>query len=123
MAPQQRIIAAVVSLTIFVLVIDLVRRKKLGEEFSWLWLLAGAALVVAATTDKLYDVVAKVTGIVTPTSIAFFFGIVFLILVCLQLSMKLSENRTHIRNLAQKMTLLEDEVRKVKAGVQGAKEE
>ena len=110
-----RIIAVVVSVGLFVLIIDLVRRKKLGEELSWLWLLAGVMLVVTATLDSVYLLISRVTGIVTPTSIVFFFGIVFLLLVCLQLSIKLSENRNQVKNLAQKLALFENELRAAKA--------
>lgn len=107
---QQRILAVVVAVGLLAFIVDLVRRKKLTEEFSILWLLAGTVILVTATTDKVYNFISALTGIVTPTSIAFFFGIVFLLGVCLQLSMKLSENKTRIKDLAQKLALYEQEL-------------
>jgi hypothetical protein len=93
----------VFALTVFVLVIELVRRRELGEDFSWAWLLGGAALVAAASTEQVFVWLGRLTGIVEPTSIVFFFGIAFLMFVCLQLSVKLSENRTRIKNLSQQL--------------------
>ena len=111
---HQKIVMAIFALAVFVLVVELVRRKKLGEEFSWAWLLGGVALVVAASTEHVFVWLGRLTGIVEPTSIVFFFGIVFLMFVCLQLSIKLSENRTRIKNLAQQLAIQQQELERLR---------
>ena len=78
-------------------------------------MLAGVMLLVTAGTEKVYAFVSRLTGIVTPTSIVFFFGIVFLLFVCLQLSIKVSENRTQLKNLVQRLSLTETELRQARA--------
>jgi len=112
---QQKMFMAIFALVVFVFVVELVRRKKLGEEFSWAWLLGGVALVVAASTEQVFVWLGRLTGIVEPTSIVFFFGIVFLMFVCLQLSACLSDNRTRIKNLAQQLALQQQELERLRA--------
>ena len=38
---QQKIFAIIASVLIMLLVVELVRRRRLREEYSWLWLLTG----------------------------------------------------------------------------------
>lgn len=102
---RQRVISSLVSIIIFVVIVDLVRRKKLMEEFSWIWLLAGISIVIIAIWEDLLSLITRITGIVEPTSIVFFFGIVFLIAINLQLSIKLSKSRDEIKNIVQKISL------------------
>ncbi|MBN1353090.1 MAG: DUF2304 domain-containing protein [Candidatus Omnitrophica bacterium] len=108
-----KIVSILVSFVIFVVIIDLVRRKKLREELSLIWLLAGAVVVLIALWDKLLYLVSRITGIIAPTSAVFSFGILFLILVNLQLSSKMSRNEDYIKNLIQRLSLLEGRVKKM----------
>ena len=55
--------------------------------------------------------VGAVTGIIAPTSMVFAFGILFLILITLQLSIKTSKTQDDIKNLLQRIALLENELR------------
>ena len=112
---RQRIVSLIVAVLVFVVIVDLVRRKKLLEEFSWIWLLAGITIVIVAVWGNLLSVITRVTGIIAPTSIVFFFGIVFLILINLQLSIRLSKNREEIKNIVQKISLYEHDLETVKS--------
>ena len=41
MTPQLRYFSIVAGLIIFASIIELVRRRRLREEYSWLWMAAG----------------------------------------------------------------------------------
>ncbi|MCK4422496.1 MAG: DUF2304 domain-containing protein, partial [Candidatus Omnitrophica bacterium] len=110
----QKIISIVVALVVFIVIVELVRRKKLMEEFSWIWLLAGVIILLIAVWEKIFFLIANLTGIIAPSSIVFFFGIIFLILITLQLAMVLSKSRNDIKNLAQKISLYENELEDTK---------
>lgn len=111
---RQKIVSFIAAMIIFVVIVELVRRKKLMEEFSWIWLLAGVTIVIVAIWEDLLSMITRITGIVAPTSVVFFFGIFFLILINLQVSIKLSKNRDEIKNIVQKISLYEHELETTK---------
>jgi len=119
---KQKIISLILSLTIFVVIIYFVKQKKLTEEFSWIWLLAGVLIVTMAICNKFFFFITHITGIVEPTSIAFFFGIIFLILLNLLLSINVSKNQEILKNLVQKIALYENELGSVKTELENLKE-
>ena len=48
MPRQQRIVIISVSVLLMLVIFDLVRKRRLREEYSWLWLLAGGVIMIAA---------------------------------------------------------------------------
>lgn len=103
---KQRVIAITIAIATFIIIIELVRRKKLSEEFSVIWLLAGIIIILFAVWSDLLLFITRVTGIIAPTSIVFFFGIISLILINLQFSIKISKLQNQLKNLAQKQALM-----------------
>ena len=103
---RQKIVTIMIAISIFIIIIELVRKRKLREEYSWLWLFTGAALVVLTIR---YDLLIKLThllGAVLPTSTLFFCGLIFLMLVCIQFSIKISTLTNQVKDLVQEVTLL-----------------
>ncbi len=106
MPVRQQMVAIFMAILIFIVILELVRKRKLREEYSWLWLLTGALLVVLTVW---YDILIKVTyliGAILPTSTLFFFALIFLMLVCIQFSIKISKLTDQVKNLVQEVTLL-----------------
>jgi len=109
---HQKVFAVIVSLAIFVVIISLVRNRKLRAEYSWLWLATGFVIFVLVFW---YDLLVKLTaliGAVAPTTTLFIFGIVFLFLLSLHFAIKISELSDQVKNLAQKISLLEAQIEK-----------
>ncbi|MBI5789491.1 MAG: DUF2304 domain-containing protein [Candidatus Schekmanbacteria bacterium] len=104
---RQKIVAILISLFILGIIIELVRRRKLREEYSWLWLLTGVTLLVFSVWYDLLVAITHLIGAVLPTSTLFFFGLIFLILINLHYSLKISQLTNQVKNLAQKIALLE----------------
>ena len=107
---RQKIFAIIISLTLLIFIIELVRRKKLREEYSWLWLLTGAMILVLALWYDLLQGITHLIGAGLPTSTLFFLGLVFLILIAVQFSVKVSELNNQVKNLAQENGLLKNRV-------------
>ncbi|MBW1855543.1 MAG: DUF2304 domain-containing protein [Deltaproteobacteria bacterium] len=107
---QQKIFAIIVSVALLVFIIELVRRKRLREEYSWLWLLTGAIILILALWYDLLQWVTQLIGAALPTSTLFFLGLVFLILISIQFSVKVSELHNQVKNLAQEMGLLKNRI-------------
>jgi hypothetical protein len=67
--------------------------------------MAAFIVVTVALWDRLFLLITRVTGIVEPRSIVFFFGIVFLLLINLNLSIHLSKAKNDIKKIVQKVAL------------------
>lgn len=113
MTPQQRTFTLIIAFGILLLIIELVRRRRLREEYSWLWLLTGFVIVLLVLWDGLLKFIAHLTGIIAPQSIVFFFGSMFLILINIHYSVKISELSNQVKNLAQELAILRGELKEV----------
>ena len=107
---RQKILAISLSVGLIILIFELVRRKKLREEYSWLWMLTGVAIFILAIWYDLLIFITHFVGAVLPTSTLFFFGIFFLVLINLYFSVKVSTLSNQIKELAQKQALLESRI-------------
>lgn len=104
---RQKILALAVSITLLFIIVELVRRRRLGEEYSFLWIATGVVIVVLALWYGLLDRITRFIGAGLPTSTLFFFALIFLILVSLQFSVKISDLSKQVKTLAQRLALLE----------------
>ncbi len=99
--------AIISSLSILITIIYLVKKGKLREEYSWLWLLTGFVILLLVLWYDLLMMLTNLIGAVVPTTTLFIFGIIFLMLIALYSAIKISLLNDQIKNLAQKVSLLE----------------
>ena len=112
------LIAAVAGL---VLVIELVRRRKLREDYSLLWLATAAAIVVLTLSRPLYDQIALWVGVVTyPPALLFAVAILFVLIILLHYATVLTKLSGENKRLAQELALLRQEL---KAGLPSASDD
>jgi hypothetical protein len=111
MEMKPRFLALIISVVLVILIIELVRRRKLREEYSWLWLSLSLMMFILALWPGLLDVITQLIGAVLSTSTLFFFALVFLILINIQFSAEISSLRTQVKNLAQQLAMLDDEIK------------
>ena len=104
---RQKIIAAVFGLVLLAVIVELVRRRKLKEEYSWLWIIAGIAIVVIGLNYGLLQWLTRLIGAGWTTATIFFFGIFFILALTLQFSVKISRLENQVKNLAQQSALLQ----------------
>lgn len=105
---HQRLVVVGVALILVVAILELVRKRRLREEYSWLWLLAGGLVgVVALTPFPFLRGLANAMGSDNPPAAIFFLGFVAVTLLCLQFSVRLSRMTEQIKNLGQQVALLE----------------
>ncbi len=108
---KAQIIALVATLAIFLLILDLVRRRRLEERYALLWMSVAAILFVLAIWTDGLDVIADLMGIEEPANAIFIlaFGTVFLLL--LNFSVATSRLSEETKILAQESARLEQELR------------
>ena len=106
MTPHQKVFALVVGIGILALILEMVRRRRLGEEYSFLWLVIGAGIVVLVLWQGLLERLTRLIGAVAPTTTIFIFGIVILVLINLHFSVKISKLSWQVKNLTQQIAML-----------------
>lgn len=104
---RQKIFVILVAVTMLVVILDLVRRRKLKEEYSWMWLLTGVLVLLLATWYKLLVVITNSLGIILPVNTLFFLGLMFVILLSLHYSIRISTMSNQIKELCQKIAIME----------------
>jgi len=109
MTITQTIFAVLTGLLIFTTIIYLVKKGMLREEYAWMWLLTGFILLVLTVWYDLVVFITRLIGAVTPTTTLFLFGILFLIFIALHFAIKISLLTGQVKNLAQKVSILEAE--------------
>ena len=109
MVMKPRFLALLISVALVFFIVDLVRRRKLREEYSWLWISLSAFMVVLAIWPGLLRYVTDLIGAAVVTSTLFFFALVFLVFINIQFSVEISTLRSQVKNLAQKLAILDED--------------
>jgi hypothetical protein len=110
---RQQLVAIVLATSMLALVVELVRRRKLREEYAWVWLAVALVLLALALQDSYLITLSRWIGSATSTSTLFFGALVFLLLLSLQFSVQLSRLTLRQRTTAQRLALLEQELERL----------
>lgn len=116
MMPRQKIAMIIICLFIFIFMLDLVRRRKLREEYSWLWLLTSASLFILVIKYSWLTSLSRLIGVVLPTSTLFLGALIFLMIISVQFSVRISNLTNQVKNLVQENALLRDKIEDVREG-------
>jgi len=107
------------SALLVAIVLELVRSRRLQEEYSLLWLFTGAVLLLLSLWRGLLDRMAFLFGIAYPPSALFLVGFGFFLLILLHFSVILSGLSERTKKLAQEISLLREELRARRTEVDG----
>ncbi len=106
MPTRQIVVFLALVLILFVAIVELARRRVLRVEYSWLWI---ASCLTTVLLILRYDILVELTdfvGAVVPTSTLFFLCILYLALLCLHYSIRISALTHQVKDLAQEVALL-----------------
>jgi hypothetical protein len=110
LSPIAKTLSILLAVILLTTIIDLVRRRKLREEYSLLWVLIGVVIVFLAIWGELLRAITDLLGILTPVSTLFFFGVMFLVFLALHFSVILSSLTNRVIELAQELALLRNTI-------------
>lgn len=113
MTIKQQIFSILLSLAVFFMTIELVRKKRLREEYSLLWLSTSLMMIILIVRYEWLVTLTKFIGAVLPTTTLFLGSIIFLMLMSVQFSIKISRLADQIKDLVQENALLRYEFEKV----------
>lgn len=100
-----QLVIGVFALLLAVVVIEALRRRRLSEGWALLWIGVAIAALVLGLARPLVDRLSTSLGIAFGTSLVFAVAIVFLIVVCINLSMQVSRLNRRVEILAEELAL------------------
>jgi hypothetical protein len=107
---RQQLFALFICILVFVFTIDMVRKRKLREEYSVLWLSTSVVMFVLVLKYDWLVAVTNLIGAGLPTTTLFIGSTIFLIMLAVQFSFKISRLSDQVKNLAQDNALLRQEL-------------
>jgi hypothetical protein len=114
-----QIVAIVVSAMLLLTVVELVRRRKLVEEYSLVWILGALGLLGLSIWRHLLDQAAALLGVFYPPSLLLMLLVVMVFVGLLWFSVVLSRQRRQIDHLIEQTAILEAEVRRSRQAARG----
>jgi len=109
-----QVVAIVVSVVLLMVVLELVRRRKLVEEYSLLWIVGSLAILGLSIWRGVLDLAARQLGVYYPPSL-----LLMLLVVSVFIAL-LSRQRTQIDRLMEETAILGAEIRDLRSRDAGA---
>ncbi|MEW5736817.1 MAG: DUF2304 domain-containing protein [Thermodesulfobacteriota bacterium] len=120
---RQKIFALVAGLALFFFIIAMVRKKKLKEEYSLLWIATGFAILAMVFWYDLLLFLTRLIGAVLPTTTLFLFSLIFLMLITLHFSSKISILEDRVEKLSRASAILSAENEELRSLLGAAEKE
>ena len=110
-----QLIIGALSIILLLVTFELIRKKKLREEYSILWLFTGLAILVFSLWPEFFlsQFFVRMTGIFYLSAVVLI-AFLFLLLIVLHFSVVISKLTGHNKELAQRYALLELEFNEFK---------
>ena len=113
MNPRIQIIAIIGSIGVMLLVFQLIRRRKLREEYALLWFGAGILLIGASLWRNGLEIAARLAGIAYAPSLLYLAAIAVGIVIAIHYSISLSRLADQNKRLAQEVAMLQHRLRRI----------
>ncbi|GBE06044.1 hypothetical protein BMS3Abin10_01686 [bacterium BMS3Abin10] len=111
MTTHQKIFAVLTSSAVFIFILELLRRRRLKEEYSWLWILTGITMIIMVIWYTPLVIISKLIGAVSPVTTLFIFAILFLLVLSIHYSIIISRLTHQVKDLTQEMSILKSEIK------------
>ena len=105
MSLQAKLMITVLALANGFFVLDLLRKRKLSESYTILWGFVILAIVVATWADRFLLYLTLFFGAIAPVSTLTLLSLVFILVMLIFFSMKISKLEWRIKELAQQVAL------------------
>lgn len=113
MQVKLQVFAIAASGLLFLVIFELLRRRRLIERYALLWLLSSIVLLVLASWTRLLEIISDTLGIVYPPNALFLIAFAFVLLLLLHFSIAISRLSSETKVLAQDLARLDREVREL----------
>ena len=110
-----QLVAVAVSAGLFGIVFELVRRRRLMERYALLWLFSMGVLLGLSIWKQALNTIADAVGILYGPSALFAIAFGFVLVLLLHFSLVISRLADQTKVLAQRLSLLQQEVDELRA--------
>ncbi len=118
---QIQIVIGALSIILLLITFELIRKERLREEYSILWLFTGVAIFIFSLRPEFFlsKFITQITGLYYLSAVVMI-AFLFLLLIVLHFSVMISRLTDRNKELAQQHALLELEFNEFKKSVEGA---
>ena len=106
--------AILFSLILILVIINLVRKNKLDEKYSMLWLFASLVILIVAIFPSIIIFAAQKFNVYYPPTLMLLFAIIILGAYIIHISMVITKQNKMIVRLTQELGILKEKVEKDK---------
>jgi hypothetical protein len=111
MSSPVQLLAVVVSTALLLVVLELVRRRHLTEEYAFIWIAGALALLGLSIRRDVLDAAARWLGVYYPPAVLLLVLILFVFVGLLSFSVAISRQRAQIERLLEDVAILEARLR------------
>ncbi|MDR1264811.1 MAG: DUF2304 domain-containing protein [Propionibacteriaceae bacterium] len=98
--------AVALGVLLLVVLIQLLRHRRVREKYAVLWIVVGLGVAVVAAFPQVAVALARLVGVEVPSNLVIVLAIFVLLVVCLQLSVAVSQLEERTRILTEEIALL-----------------
>lgn len=111
------------SVGALILIVELVRQRKLREDYSLLWLATAIVLIVLSLSRPLLDQIAAMLGVITyPPAALFLVAIIFMLAILLHFSTVITRLSRENKATAQEMAILRWELTQTRKALESTRQ-
>lgn len=103
---RQKMFFLTIAVVLLIVILELVRRRRLRVEYSWLWIASGCTIIFLIIRYDQLIWLTELVGAAIPTSTLFFLCILYLALLSLNYSVRLTSLSQQVKELSQDLALL-----------------
>ena len=103
---RSRVLAAVAAIFFFVLVLELIRRRKLQERYTVIWFILALGMLAGGLFPQLLETLANVLGVRDTNAALFALLLLLLLALAFESTITASRQGEQITRLAQENALL-----------------
>lgn len=111
-----QILSILASLSLLLVILEAIRKRRLREQYALVWLLTGFILMLFSLWRSLLDRVSGLMGIYYPPSALLLLLTGLVVLILLSFSIVVSSLSVKVTRLSQKLALLEWELKNPRGG-------
>ncbi len=105
------LLSVCMSVALLVYILEMVRRRRLREEYSILWLCGSLVILILSVKRDWLVWLSLTAGIAYPPSFLFLVGILFIILILVHFSIAISKLHHMNKRMAQELALLKEDLK------------
>ena len=115
MTDRVQVVALGSSVLLLLVVLELVRRRRLSEEYSALWIVLAASLIGISLRRDVLDSAAKWLGVYYPPAVLVLMLVAIMSVAALAFSVILSRHQRQIDRLIEENAIMGAEIRELRS--------